>query len=1636
VQNRGVWRRLALGVAGALAAAALSSCGRSGDDAAATRGDPDGPRLELRQPGSKRAGQADPRDFAFVRYAIDVSQDLPRACLTFSSTLDPQRDYSPYVDVSPATQISLSVEDANLCVGGLSFGEQREITIREGLPSLDGRTLAFAETVPVEFGDRPAYVGFKGDGVILPRVEADGLALETVNVDRVRVTVSRITDRALAFKTITAGYSAARGQYGYMDYNSDVYDVGEQIWSGTIETAGSANAAKTTVFPIATAIPRLTAGAYFVELSEVDGSGDRPNNSAEAKRWLIITDLALTTYSGADGMSATVRSIQTAKPMRGVTLELVGRNNAILARGVSDANGHVRFPGPAVRGQGPVSPRLVMAYATNGDFAVLDLDRSPIDLTERDVGGREPAGMADAFVYTDRGVYRPGEQVRATSLFRNASAEALSNRAGALTVFGPNGLEAGKKRFEAAGEAGAVRYDFSIPRAAARGQWRMIAELDGVGQVGEASFNVEDFVPQRIALNLTVDDRTPIAAGQTRPVQADVRFLYGAPGAGLPVEGSVRIEPDPSPFEQLAGFSFGLHEEQFRETSFDLPEAVSDGAGRAVLVLDPRQADVTSTQPLRLRTVVSAIEPGGRAVRDDVRVPYRPNDRYLGVKAAFEGGYAEENKPASFELASVDRNGALKAAEINWRLVRIDWKYDWYRADGGDWQWRRSREVVEIEDGAARIAEGQRGKLNTRALDWGDYEIYFTEAGTGAEASVSFSAGWGGQTAEGVEAPDRVRIALPDSLPAVGESIEVGVVPPYDGEAEIVVASEDVLFTRTISVKEAGTRLRIPVTKEWGGGVYVMASVYTPRDPVARPRPRRAVGVAHVAVDVSPRTFNLTMKAPEVQAPRSKLSVEVQATSGPVREGAFVTVAAVDEGILLLTRFQSPDPAQYFFGKRRLGVELRDDYGRLLDPNQGAAAQVRQGGDQIGGAGLTVVPTKTVALFSGPVKLDARGRATVTLDVPDFNGELRLMAVAWSQTGLGSASQPLTVRDAVPAELILPRFLAPGDEAIATLTLDNVGGGAGTYRASVSAAAPLSIATRDQSVSLAASQRRELSTGLSAGGEGVSNVSLAVAGPGGFNVTHTYPIQTRSAWLPASYTQRAVIQPGETFTPRPDSLSSFLPGSGRVQVSFSPIPMDAAALFDSLERYPYGCTEQIVSRAMPLLYAGEIAALGGRIPPGDLRNQVQDAVSTLLNRQGADGAIGLWRVGDGDATPWLGAYATDFLARAKAAGYAVPDAALDQAYDALEEFAIRENRWAVGYDFAVYESRYNPDTEQRLMDRSIAYAAYVLARAGRMDKARLRYLHDERIKRIPDPLARGQIGAALYMIGDRARSKSSFDKAEAVLGFENSGDWYQTPRRDLAGLLALAREAQAADRVQRLGQRVGQDLPEPDRLTTQEKAFMLLAADALSGGSGQVDVAVQGQAPEVTRGRVFALQDGQMRSPPVFTNRSNTQLYVTAVSRGSPASAPPPAADGLVLDKQLWTPRGAAINGGSFRQGDRVVVAITVGSSENRSVPLVIADLLPAGFEIEAVLRPEDAGPSGPYGFLGDLVAPNIAEARDDRFVASFNLYDREAKTVAYIVRAVTPGRFTLPGAVAEDMYRPDTFARTSSRTIEVGRRS
>ncbi len=1648
---RGRW-----GVLGALASAAilvLAACGGSqtardpGEDSDAQvlveRSPADTVAARKREEARQRAREAAETEFAYFRYRIDTATEQPLACFIFSAPLDPKTDYSPYLEFRPSFRAALTVEGRELCVGGLTFGTTRTATILAGLPAADGRTLKRAETVPVDFADRPPFVGFKGTGVILPRENADGLPIETVNVAKVSVTVSRINDRALVFKNINAGTTSAQGEWSGMWGPDSPEDVSEELFSGTIDIASAPNAPVITVFPLQDVVGPMKPGAYFVKVTDAAEVDANVGPAASSGRWILLTDLALTAYRGENGLDVTVRSLKDGKIVRNATVQLLASNNVVLAEAKPNDQGRVTFDAPLMNGQGNMAPRLVLATAANGELAALDLVRAPVDLSAEAIGGRRTSGVVDAYVYTDRGIYRPGESVELTALLRDRAGRQVTGRNGHLVIYRPNGLVASKIRFTDP-EPGAVLSTFALPRGASRGEWRASIEIDGItAPAGDVRFAVEDFVPQRIAVDIKADETRALKAGGVRDVEIDARFLYGAPGAGLTVKAEARLEADPSPFKAFEGFKFGRHDQTFEEQILEFDDTTTDGSGKAVVRLSPGTAGSNSGLPLRLNTVVSVLEPGGRAVSESIRVPYRPEALYVGLNPGFESS-VEEGGEARFEVVAVSADGAAVAQRLSWKVLAIDYHYDWYR-DGERWTWRRSRTVTKVNEGVLITPAGGVGEIRAPALDWGSHELVIEGQGAFAAsgASTSFYVGWGGWTSEdGTEAPDRVKVVAAEKSPRAGQNAELTIVAPYDGQAQVVVATDRVLSVQNLAVSAKGTKVSLPVTAEWGEGAYVMVTVYSGRDPLLNAKPRRAVGVAHVPVDMDARTFTVTLEAPDVARPLTNQSVDVKIEGGP-KEQVYLTLAAVDEGILQLTKFKSPNPVAYYFGRKALGVELHDDYGRLLDPNMGLPAEVRVGGDQLGGEGLTVVPTKSVVIFSGLVEVK-NGRARIPLALPEFNGELRLMAVVWSKTGLGSADRKMKVRDRAPSDLVMPRFFAPGDEAVITASIDNIELAAGQFTAKVSGGAQVSVAEAALTRTLAKNQRADLPVRVTARSEGISPLRLEVTGPDRYSVVRSYQIQTRSPYLPESRSTSQLMRPGETFSVSAELLKGYVPGSADVAVGFSPIPVDPATLYASLDRYPYGCTEQITSRAVPLLYSEALVAMGAKGSRDDARGKVQIAVNTVLNRQGADGTFGLWREGDGYATPWLGAYATDFVYRAKQAGYAVPDEALTRAYGALRNIASGDAWRVYGYDTDVYEGQYSTDTQQQMMYRSSAYALYVLAKAGQADISRLRYLHDRELENIASPLARAHIGAGLAFLGDRARAASAFKSAEAKLGYTNSGDYYQTPLRDLAGILALAAEADLPQVVERLATRLGKDVPDASSLTTQEKSYMLQAVSALTKGEDSLQVGVTGLGNGQDNKRQYMLTEAQASGGVGFKLNAKGPVFRTVLVTGAPASAPPAVSSKLSASKQFYTLQGSPVKLDQVRQGDRFVVGLTISPEERRLNPVIVADLLAAGFEIETVLRPADARMveydwttgqdrvrAGAFAFLGEIAQAQTSQAQDDRYVAAINVYDKPV-TLAYVVRAVTPGSFAMPGVVAEDMYRPEVFGRSAPGRVTI----
>jgi hypothetical protein len=1656
-------RKVALGVAAAVGAvgllggfgggffaAKLSDGGLGGAENGATGERPGIISAMFGKPrdgGAPRAGLPRPQGFAVWRQRVDASGSEPKACVEFSRPLDASKSYGDYVLVSPdpGRPPAVTVRGAELCLTGLGFYDRR-VTLLKGLPGRGGDVLAANADVDFTFGEKPPYVGFAGNGVILPREDSDGVGIETVNVSRLNVEVWRVPDRNLVRKELNAPEPTAEGDYGD-DYGSDSPDdEGRVVWKGELPvTGGTAGQRTTTVFPLGAVLKEMKAGAYVIKARDASGArglGEDPDEGqpARARRWILYTDMALIAYQGAEGLDVTVRSLGSARPLSGVRLALVARNGETLAEAKSDGEGHARFAKALLGGEGAADAKAVMAYGPGADFTTMDLDRAPTDLsnqgiggrlgeTESVTGGRAAATTVDAYLYSDRGVYRPGETVRLVALLRDREAKTIKDRKGALVIRRPSGVEAFRYRFGATPK-GFASADFVLPRSAPRGRWTVGLNVEGLEeQAGSLSFSVEDFAPQRLAVDVNGDVARPLGAAETRPVRVDARFLYGAPGAGLQVTGEARLKADTEPFRQFRDYRFGDEQAPFEEKFVELGQTVTDGEGRATVNLDAGQGGDTA-QPLKALFTASVFEPGGRPVREGVELKLRGKPAYLGVKIDPGEEGAGRDPLINMDVVAVNAaGGRLALSGVNWTLVSENWDYDWFQQEGR-WQWRRTSRDVVAARGSFDVGSAAPAKL-ARRLGWGDYRLVLEHAATGARTVVRFASGWGSPAGER-EAPDFVRVSAGAERYDLGDTVAVTIKGAYAGQAQIAVATDRIIELKTVNVPREGATVRLRATAAWGGGAYVLVTVVQPRHPVTAPKPRRAVGLVYVPIDPGRRRLQVAVEAPEKQRGRDVLEVPVRVQGLSFGQRARVTVAAVDEGILRLTKFETPDPVKWWFGKRALAIDYRDDYGRLLDPNLGAPAALNYGADEIGGEGLTTTPIKTVALWSGVVETGLDGRARIRLPSPDFNGQLRLMAVAWTDEAVGSDQQDVTVREPVVAELALPRFLSPGDRAFATLELHNVEGRPGLYTALIQGRNGV-VAMFRKAYQLILGQRVMERVEIAAPARAsVGEVGFEVTGEQ-FAYATRYGLQTRVGWGEETRVITGLQRPGETWTPPADLLAGFTPGGAIATVSYSPIRgVDPIPIAATLARYPYGCTEQIISAAYPWLFAHNGTA--GAKTAKRAHPLLSQAVGRLLDRQSTDGAFGLWRVGDGEADPWVGAYATDFLVEARTQGAPVPKEALDRALSAMQKVARPDGWAAVSYRMSYPESwagssEASQRATERMRSRASAYALYVLAKAGRGDLARLRWQHDVNFKQEQSPLARAQVGAGLALMGDRARARSAFRQAAQSLGYRDEQDWYGSPLRDLAGIIALSIEAGERDFAQGLQRRLEDAAKDPDSLNTQEQARMLQAASAMLRAAGPVRIDAVGVTPLVSTGG--AQRWGLARLAEArFANRSVGALWRTVTVRGSPASAPGASASGVTLQKAFFTLQGAAADPSSLSQGQRVVIRLSGSNGQARTAPLVVDDALPAGFEIETTLSPEDAE-NGPFAFLGELTAADAQEARDDRYVAAFDLPGNERFAVAYVARAVTPGDFHLPGGEARDLYRPGIFARTAaSRTV------
>lgn len=1564
----------------------------------------------------------------------DVKTDTlpPQVCLNFSSRLSDTVDYTPYLRL-PEGDLTVEVAYQDLCISGLQHGSNVELTARAGLPDEQGEVLSSDVTIRSYIGNRSPSLRFAGRAYVLPASGDRGLEVVTVNADSLDLSLLQVSDRNLV-ASMRADLFARPLDGWAAEWLSD--GMATEIWSGSVELAGvdgdpdkRLNADVATRLAIPDAVGPLAPGAYVLKaaLPDAEGADYDPYSvtASMAAQWFVVSDLGLTSLWAEDRLTVVVRGLSDAQARKDVRVALVSQANEVLSEIQADAEGVVHFDAALARGRGGAAPAMVTATQYEGDeikdMSFLSWTEAEFDLSDRGVAGMAPSGAVDVFMATDRGVYRAGETVNVTALARDGAAFAVKDLPLTAILTRPDGVEAARVRVQPDAAGGYV-YSLPIAASAPTGTWRLEMRTGDKGQaLAFARILVEDFLPERIDFSADIP-QGPLATGAEFTLSLDARWLYDAPAADLPVNIWLRTAPAHE-IKKFPGYRFGIEGNSGADQE-NIDTGKTDAQGRFQTDVTLPQSDVI----VQADFMLEVSEGSGRPVnRQETRI-IMPDAPSVGIQPLFEGGTVSENENARFRIIAIDRDQEVTALAARWVLTRLEHEYVWYRS-GSRWNWEVVTRRSRVTDGEVDVTAEMPAILEF-PVEWGDYELRVeavSDAGSSAVSSAAatgFRAGWA-MAAAGSESPDRLDVRLDKAAYSAGDKARLTVEATGAGIGIITVLTNRIVDLQLVALQDGSNIIEIPVTDEWGAGAYVTASAIRPlsddetagnRDPV------RSIGLAYAPVDPAQRRLAVSLDVPQNPSPRQVLPVRVKVDGLTSDRTAHATIAVVDQGILNITAYTAPDPEAYYFGQRRLGVALRDIYGRLIMPTGAADGKLREGGDAQGGIQPVAPPPTEVLMahFSGPVQLDENGVATVDIPVPDFNGTVRVMAVVWTEEAIGQADQEVVIRDPVVATVTAPRFLALGDVSGLRVDLTHTDGPAGQVVVNAQSVPDIldrTISALPATVELAdgGSARLELSLAVPAdAAEGLAALHLGVTAPDDILLGKDITIPVIDPIAETALRARLTVPADEEIVLN-DDLTKGLRNVSQVTLAAGPLAMlDIPTVVAQLRSPGYGSIQQIVAAAAANLYIPELVVAGGRPGQDSDLETIEKTIARVLTRQDNSGAFGTWYAG-GDADLWQDAFVTDFLSRARAAGHEVPEQPWQSALGNL--------RNAVGYAT-------NPASADPWENAALAYAAYVLARERAISVGDLRYYVDAGKEGFKTPLSAMHLAGALAFSGDDGRAGVMMQHAFQLLT-RNADDVqrrdYGSPLREYAAVYAVAVEAglkpQGLDAaVASIGKLLDQRLYGPwMHLSSQEAFWLVLLAKGLIDTPPAL--LVDGEAMAQVVMPVGALDGLRLASG------DGQPVIVTLTATGRPLAPQGAGGDGYSITRHYEDVDGAEVDISSVEAGTLLRAVLTVRPllQDMGYSPLVIRDGLPAGFEIERSTAQDETQGVGPAVRNADMES-----LLHDSYLASLTISDTEPFRLTYMVRAVHPGRYTHPQAVVSALNRPQLGGWTGTTNVEV----
>ncbi len=967
----------------------------------------------------------------------------------------------PYIKLDPDTNFTVEEQySAVLLRGSFHPSQVFTLTVGRGCPSAEGQPLQREFSSRIVFPDLPPSISFSSQGTFLPRLGNGLLEFKTTNVSKLTVEVEQIFPNNLVY-FLTSGYADVNNYY-----RPQSIQLGRTFFVKDVDQETPPNVPTATTVDLKTLVGDSVQGVYRIAVR------DRSQRWVSDTRFAMLTDIGITARLSGDYLMVWANSLASTEPISGASITLLSRSNQTLLEGKTDSHGIATFENVKDKLTG-FDPFVIVA--TKGkDMSYVRLDQSMLPLSDFDVAGRPYlASGYEAFVYQDRGVYRPGDTVHLVSLVRGVKASTPPSFPYSITVYDPTGSKFTSFRLSTDGSA-METVDLAIPDFAGTGKYTAVAEIGDEIQIGRTAFQVEDFIPNRIKVSLTVPS-VSYDSGDTLRASVDSKYLFGPPAANHKVAGHLTIEPMVFAPKGWSSYDFNDDNKSFTRMEADFPDARLDDTGGYVYTY---AIPAKLVAPSTLKGLISATvsEDGGRAVSAYSEVVIHPYKKYLGLKIGLDG-YARKGEPVTTQIVSVDQSGTAVASDsVKVKFYRVVYN-TLYKTDASGFGHFVSEKRLQIRDSSYVTVPITGASVTFTPNEYGQYEIVASEPGNGHSASVRFYASGWGFSPWAMTNPDKIELKLDKDSYVAGDKAILQVQAPFGGKLLVTIEKDKVYKTITRDMKENTAEIELPVKEEYFPNAYITASVIRGANDLEPNMPARAFGLVPLKLQTDNKRLGITLTAPEVVKPKSVVHIDLQVNKAKVTQ---VTLAAVDAGILQLTDFTTPDPMEFFYGKKQPILKPYDMYSVLYSHVNQAENQIRPGGGQMFAAArkrhlnpISARRVKPVALWSGLIRTDSSGKATVSFTLPEFNGKLVLMAVATQNDLFGSATGEITVRDKIVIQESFPRFVSPNDVFDGRVTLFNNTGSQADIHVTLHGNGPVEILlTRHRHYSASPTERK------------------------------------------------------------------------------------------------------------------------------------------------------------------------------------------------------------------------------------------------------------------------------------------------------------------------------------------------------------------------------------------------------------------------------------------------------------------------------------------------------------------------------------------------------------------------------------